>query len=301
MPRYTLYQVDAFTRTKFEGNPAGVVSDADGLTEKQMQAIAREMNNSETAFILSPASADHDVWVRFFTPTVEVPICGHATISAHFVRALEKNLPSCRIYHKTGAGILPVEIVKRESGYKIVMTQGKITVSETLTEGVKKGIQKALDLSDTDMDGRFPLQVASTWHSKVMVGIRERSVLHALKPDMTALSALSRVIGSNGFYVFTTDSDDKDIMFHGRMFAPAIGINEDPVTGNANGPLGAYLIHNGILSPGKGGILQFSAKQGEAIGRPGIIDITVETEDGKPVLVKVAGEAVIAFRTEIEI
>ncbi|WP_331463166.1 PhzF family phenazine biosynthesis isomerase [Konateibacter massiliensis] len=86
MKKYRVYQVDSFTRQRFHGNPAGVVSNADGLTEDQMQRIARELNNSETAFIFSPNSDDHDVEVRFFTPTTEVPLCGHATIAAHYVR-----------------------------------------------------------------------------------------------------------------------------------------------------------------------------------------------------------------------
>ena len=130
MKTYKIYQVDAFTKTQLRGNPAGVVTNADGLTEKQMQEIARELNNSETAFILSPQSSDHDVWVRFFTPTVEVPSCGHATISAHYARAVEMNLPTCTVVQKIGAGILPVDIKRTNEDYKIVMTQGKIEFSE---------------------------------------------------------------------------------------------------------------------------------------------------------------------------
>ncbi len=102
--------MDSFTKDRFQGNPAGVVPNADGLSEAQMQAIAREMNNSETAFILSPTSSDHEVWVRFFMPTTEVPSCGHAAIPAHDVRATEMGLPSCRVVQRIGAGILPVEI-----------------------------------------------------------------------------------------------------------------------------------------------------------------------------------------------
>ncbi len=93
MTEYRVYQIDAFTEKRFEGNPAGVVANADGLTDFQMQAIARELNNSETAFILSPTGSDHDVRIRFFTPAIEVPTCGHATISAHYVRAIENDLP----------------------------------------------------------------------------------------------------------------------------------------------------------------------------------------------------------------
>ncbi len=110
MRTYRLYQVDAFTTEKFAGNPAGVVPDASGLSDGEMEAIAREMNNSETAFILPPESSDHEVRVRFFTPTTEVPSCGHATIAAHYVRAVEHSLDSCTVIHKIGAGILPVGV-----------------------------------------------------------------------------------------------------------------------------------------------------------------------------------------------
>lgn len=92
MKKYRVYQVDSFTREKFSGNPAGVVYHADGLTERQMQQLARELNNSETAFIFTGQKPDYDVEVRYFTPTTEVPICGHATIAAHYVRAIEEKL-----------------------------------------------------------------------------------------------------------------------------------------------------------------------------------------------------------------
>ena len=98
--KYPIYQVDAFTDKKFAGNPAGVVLDADGLSEAQMQAIASELNNSETAFVLAPEADDHDVRVRFFTPTTEVRSCGHATIAVHYVRAIEYALPSFILMQK---------------------------------------------------------------------------------------------------------------------------------------------------------------------------------------------------------
>jgi PhzF family phenazine biosynthesis protein len=110
---------------------------------------------------------------------------------------------------------------------------------------------------------------------------------------------ISRTIGCNGDFVFTFDSDDEDILTHGRMFAPAIGIPEDPVTGNANGPLGAYLVHHGILEASNE-LVTFKGKQGEAIGRPGIVTVTVEVEDGKPSKVQVGGYATITFKTEID-
>ncbi|MCP4021810.1 MAG: PhzF family phenazine biosynthesis isomerase, partial [Desulfobacteraceae bacterium] len=120
MKPISIYQIDSFTNEKFKGNPAGVVLDADALSKDQMLVIAREMNNSETAFILSAQGDDHDVWLRYFTPATEVPICGHATIAAHFVRALENQMDSCVVLHKTGAGILPVEIIKKDMSYEII-------------------------------------------------------------------------------------------------------------------------------------------------------------------------------------
>jgi PhzF family phenazine biosynthesis protein len=300
MKKYRIYQVDAFTTQRFTGNPAGVVANADGLTDAQMQAIARELNNSETAFILSPVSPDHDVWIRFFTPTVEVPLCGHATISAHFVRALENELPSCTVIQKIGVGILPVEIIKRDDSYKIVMTQGRIEFLPPIAETESNAIVTALGLSQQNLDQRFPIQIVSTGHSKVLIAIDNLDTLHSLKPDLTRLAELSRIIRCNGYFVFTTASDSSDILAHGRMFAPAIGIPEDPVTGNANGPLGAYFVKH-QLAKTRNGVFKFNARQGEAMGRPGIVEVEVDMQDGNPVQVRVGGRAVLAFKTEIEI
>ena len=225
---YNLYQVDSFTKEKFTGNPAGVISNADGLTDYEMQKIARELNNSETAFIFSSNSNEYDVHVRFFTPTNEVPICGHATIAAHYVRAIENKFETSRIYHKTGAGILPVDIVKENNDYKIIMTQGRIEFS-TIIDGInKEELLAALNIKESDLLENYEIQIVSTGHSKVMVGIRSIATLNTLQPDYNALSKLSKIIKCNGYYVFTVDSKDSDILIHGRMFAPAIGINEDP-------------------------------------------------------------------------
>lgn len=296
---YRVYQVDAFTKEKFLGNPAGVVPNADGLTEPQMQAIARELNNSETAFIFSASDGTHDVRVRFFTPTREVPICGHATVSAHYVRAVEENLPEGRVLQKTGAGILPVDILREGGETRIVMTQGKIEIGEPFAEPFRRRLADALGIGAEDLRADCPVVIASTGHSKVMVGIKHVAQLHALRPDMAALSRLSGEIGCNGFYVFTLHPGETPLV-HGRMFAPAIGINEDPVTGNANGPLGAYLVRFGFADM-KDGEFSFEAVQGEAIGRTGRMQVSVRVENGEPMVVKIAGDAVIAFSTTLEL
>lgn len=301
MTTHRLYQIDAFTTTRFEGNPAGVVPDADGLSEAQMQALARELGNPETAFVLSPDAPDHDVHLRYFTPTTEVPSCGHATIAAHYALALEAGLSAPRtVVQKTAAGLMPIETIPEGSDYQVVMTQGRIEIGETFGSATETAVLEALGLTVDDRDGRCPMQIASTGHSKVMVGIGSRETLDGLRPDLDRLRAISGEIGCNGYYVFVLD-EHAEVLIHGRMFAPAIGIAEDPVTGNANGPLGAYLVRHRIVPAPQNDTFRFQIRQGEALGRPGGMEVRVEVEDGEPRLVRVVGGAVVVFRTEVEV
>ncbi len=294
---YHLYQIDSFTKEKLAGNPAGVITNADGLSDLQMQRIARELNNSETAFLFKPENDTYDMQVRFFTPTKEVPICGHATIAAHYANAMEKHLGTTRVLQKTGAGILPVDIVRENDDYKIIMTQGKIEISDALSAKAQQSLIKALNITQQDIMEEYPIAIASTGHSKVMLAIKDVNLLHRLQPNMDALSKLSDEIGCNGYYVFTMNPNETP-MIHGRMFAPAIGINEDPVTGNANGPLGAYLVHYGLVNH-NGALLTFYVIQGEAIGRAGTMEVQVKIKDNQPTEVKIVGNVVIAFSTEL--
>jgi PhzF family phenazine biosynthesis protein len=300
MKRYIVYQIDSFTKELFKGNPAGVVMNADGLSEAQMQMIARELNNSETSFLFSSDGKDCDGVIRYFTPKTEVPICGHATVAAMYAKAVAENLAPSVYRMRTKIGVLPFEIIKTHNDYKVVMTQGKIEVGAAFEGELKEKILKGLDLNENDLNEECPIQIVSTGHSKVMVGIKKRERLNQLSPKFTELAELSRIINCNGYFVFTLDSDSKDILTYGRMFAPAVGIIEDPVTGNAHGPLGAYLVHHGFVDTSKGGF-SFKGKQGEAINRLGTIEVKVKIEDNQPTLVQIAGEAVIVFKTEIEI
>lgn len=300
MKTYRLYQVDSFTKNKFTGNPAGVVPNADGLTESQMLQIAREMNNSETAFVFKSDCPDYDVEVRFFTPTTEVPICGHATVAAHYVYAMENNISDCRMVQKTKAGILPVDIKKDNGDTTITMTQGEISISDPFSDDITTEILNALGIADADRNKECPVCIASTGYGKVMVAINSDDLLHSLKPDMNMLIEISKKINCNGYYVFTLDSS-REHLAHGRMFAPISGLNEDPVTGNANGPLGAYLVHNNLFQNENEDKFIFKIKQGEAMGRPGAMTVTVHKNENKPVLVQITGDAVVAFSTEITI
>ena len=160
---------------------------------------------------------------------------------------MENNLSSCTIRQRVGIGILPVDIVKTDSSHKIIMTQGKFEIVDLTEEKNRKNILDALGLSSHELDERCPVQIASAGHSKVMIGIKTREKLNGLQPNFQSLADISQEIGCTGYFVFTLDSDENDILTHGRMFAPAIGIPEDPVTGNANGPLGGYLVHHKLL------------------------------------------------------
>jgi PhzF family phenazine biosynthesis protein len=299
-----IYQVDAFTRERLKGNPAGVVPQADGLSDAQMQAIARELNNSETAFIFRPRADDHDVLVRFFTPTVEVPVCGHATIAAHYVRAIEGRANVGMTRQLTGAGVLPVEIeATGDNDFRIWMHQRPPSFGPTLSVVERGRLLAALCLDECMLD-RGPIQIVSTGHSKVMVPVRDRTVLDHIKPDFAALAALSRDIGCNGYHLFTLTEPDLGVLAHTRMFAPAIGINEDPVTGNANGPLGAYLVQHQLVpvAIGQSG-LSCWIRQGERMGRPGRVKVEVAVDPVRlaPTAVRIGGDAVIAFGSELRL
>ncbi|MGI5963211.1 MAG: PhzF family phenazine biosynthesis isomerase [Lawsonibacter sp.] len=294
-----IYQVDAFTTKPLSGNPAGVVPDASGLTDQQMRQIARELNNSETAFVFPGVPGEYDVYIRFFTPTCEVPICGHGTVASHYVRAMELGLERARVIQKSGAGLFPVEVEKCPSGYRVSMFQGKAEIGQPLSSKYAQRLLQALGLEQSDLRPDCPLVSASTGASKIMVGIRNLEKLHALTPNMEELKALSPLVGSNGYHVFTFHPGQTPLI-HSRMFAPANGNNEDPVTGTANGPLGAYLVTFGLL-PEAGKEVSFVAMQGEAMGRPGTMEVHVALEGGSPGEIRIVGEAAVAFCAEMEL
>lgn len=180
------------------------------------------------------------------------------------------------------------------------MTQGIIEFYPPIALEERAKIVNALELKEDDIDQRCPIQIVSTGHSKVMVGINKWSKLNDLSPNLLTLAQISKTINCNGFFVFTMDSEQKEILTHGRMFAPAIGVNEDPVTGNAHGPLGAYLVKHGLVEHNDS-IFTFNGEQGYAIGRSGLVNVIVNLNKGEPQQVKIGGRAVIVFRTELQI
>lgn len=292
-----LFHVDAFTRTPFRGNSAGVVLDADALSANRMQDMARELRHSETAFVMAPQGNDHDVNIRYFTPTTEVPICGHATIAAHYARARWLGLGNAVVRQKTGAGIQTIGIETDGDDYHVSMEQGPISFSELFDAELRRRIAHGLGLAEHDLDATQPVQIVSTGHSKVMVPLRAGVAIDAITPNLGELAALSAAIGCNGFFPFLIRAGEAAT--DGRMFAPAIGIPEDPVTGNANGPLGAYLVKHRLMAH-DGRQLRFDGHQGRAMRRDGVVNVEVDIVRGEPLKVTIRGDAVILFSAVLE-
>ncbi|MBJ9705697.1 PhzF family isomerase [Acinetobacter calcoaceticus] len=285
----TIYVVDAFTTRPNTGNRAGVVLDADHLTTQEMQDIAAFAGYSETAFVLSAKDQSHDIHVRYFTPTNEVPICGHATIATHFLRATTGHHSDYSLIAKTGAGDLPVSIFGSPDELLVKMTQGRVEFFPPFNANQRSELASALGVSESDF-ADLPIQVVTTGHSKVMVPMLSRSKLDGLIPNNEKLKAISAEIGCNGFFPFVLEGSKQKPITYGRMFAPAIGINEDPVTGNANGPAGAYLVHHDLIECDQK--VTYWGYQGLAIEKPGRVLVTVEKTDSI-LHVSIAGQAVL--------
>jgi PhzF family phenazine biosynthesis protein len=292
-----VHQVDAFTRERFTGNPAGVVLNADGLTEAQMLAIARELNNADTAFILSPDSEDHSMRARFFTPKTEAGFVGHATVAAHYV--LSRRHDSTRnLRQKSKAGTVDIEVRGTDEDRSIAIRQTTPPLGRELNDRERLAVLDALALATDDLDTRCPLRIVGSSSTRLMIGVRGPEPLKHLKPDMARLTTLSAQVGAAGYFVFALAPPGGDHLTESRMFCPALGIGEDPVSGNAHGLLGVYLARNGLL-PINGPRVTFSGIQGHAVHRPGRVEVELEIKDGGVDAVWIIGQAISIFETEI--
>ena len=282
--------IDAFTSKAFAGNPAAVVLSGDGLTEQQMQSIAREMNLSETVFVLPPSNKHADLRLRWFTPANEVALCGHATI-ASFHALAEENLYGMKkngsypFHLETASGILDVLVVK---------DNGRATVKFALpmprfkkNQHLKTDFLTSLGMRDNDFDKRLP---CVSWVNAYLP-VRRLSVLYDMRPDFQLIKKVLLRKKLLGVCIFSTETIDRSSTFHSRFFAPNDGINEDPVTGSANGPLGVYMVVQGLVGKSEG-LIEMIGEQGDAIGRPGRVKVEVHVEHGKPKSVAIVGSAV---------
>ncbi|HTY10291.1 MAG TPA: PhzF family phenazine biosynthesis isomerase [Bacteroidota bacterium] len=290
MKSLTVKHIDAFTAKPFAGNPAAVVLSGDGLTEKQMQDVAREMNLSETAFVLSPSTKNADVRIRWFTPSNEVALCGHATIASFHALAEEHSLGmqkngSYPFRLETASGILDILVVKEK---------GKATVKFSLpmphfnkNQHLKTDFKASLGMDEAGFDKRLPCVVSVNAY----IPVRRLSDLYDLRPDFQLMKKMLARKKILGLCVFSTETIDRASTFHSRFFAPNDGIDEDPVTGSANGPLGVYMVEQGLVGKSDGAI-EMIGEQGDIIGRAGRVKVEVRVEGGKPKSVAIVGSGV---------
>ncbi len=297
-----VFQVDAFTRQLFAGNPAGVVLGAQSLTEDEMRAIARELNNGDTVFALPPSGADHDIAVRFFTPRAEAAFVGHATVALHAVRAA-LGLPPAR-RQKQQSGLVEVDCMTGPDGTRVNIHQPPPKLRDPLAGEALGAVLAALGLTAAQLDARCAPTLAGEGSTRALIALRDAATLAAMKPDLARLATLSPQVGAQGFLLYTLDSQFAGCLTEARMFCPAIGIAEDPVSGNAHGMLGALLLRAGLLpAPDAQGLRHFSGAQGHHVQRPGRVHIAVRpgAAPGETAGVSIGGDAIVVFETRISL
>jgi PhzF family phenazine biosynthesis protein len=263
-----------------------------------MLAIARELNNADTAFILAPDNSDYGVRARFFTPRTEVGFVGHATVAAHYVLSRQESAPR-HIRQKSKAGVVDIEVRGVEEGRSIAIRQNAPPIGRELNDRERLAVLDALALATDDLDPRCPLRIVGSTGTRLLIGVRSEDALKHLKPDFTRLTTLSAQLGAAGYFVFTLVTGGNHLT-ESRMFCPALGIAEDPVSGNAHGLLGAYLAHHGLLSRNEPRV-SFSGLQGHQLHRPGRVNVELEIKDGAIEAVWIIGQAISIFETEIEL
>jgi trans-2,3-dihydro-3-hydroxyanthranilate isomerase len=278
------FLIDAFTDEALSGNAAGVMPNAAGLSDDQRQAIARELAVSETAFLTDSERADRRI--RYFTPTTEVDLCGHATVASHAHLFEEGEIEAGTHTLETNVGVLDIEV--RSDG-TVWMGQDEPRIERvdpdygTVAEAL--GIDHA---ALTDVGADLPLAVSSTGFPVLVVPVNFLEHLGNADPDDREIAELCEDVGAMGLYAFTFDSLAPESTLHGRMFAPRAGIPEDPVTGTASGAAGAYLRE--FEAFGDSGVPEEMVfEQGHFVNRPGEVRVRVGEA------IRVGGRAVEAL------
>jgi trans-2,3-dihydro-3-hydroxyanthranilate isomerase len=298
------YQADVFTDEPFGGNPVAVLPDASGLTDEELQKIAREMNLSETVFVFPPTDPRAAAKVRIFTPKQEIPFAGHPILGTFYVLGKLKQItltePITHLFYECNIGVFPIELrVHKNVILRVVMTQpkpeflGRIDAPDALPT-----IANALGMDKRAIaDAKFPIEVVSTGLPVIILPVRTLTAVRSIVPNPTAITDLCRRHGANGIMVFTTVTVDEFSTVHTRMFASPIGILEDPATGSASGALGAYLVQNGVVEVAI--TTEIISEQGYEMDRPSRIIIQVESDDDMIQEVKVGGEVVMVIEGTI--
>jgi len=285
-----VYKLNAFAKTKEGGNAAGVVINADSLSEKEMGKIAAILGFSETAFLLRSDAADFRV--RFFAPKEEVDLCGHATIAAFHTMAHLGLLKPDEYKQETKAGILGIEI---KEDYSVMMNQPVPVFSEIIE---KDELAESLNINASQMPEDLPAQIVSTGLRDIMIPVKSIEILNAMKPDMEKIKIISQKYNAVGYHVFALES------LYGanancRNFAPLYEIPEESATGTSNGALGCYLYRYGKINSGQESNLVF--EQGYSMEKPSEILVSLSVKENEIQEVRVGGSAMNLTLSEIEL
>jgi PhzF family phenazine biosynthesis protein len=281
-----IFQVDAFTNTRFTGNPATVVLDADGQSDATLLAVAREFSHAEVAFVFAANGPDFDVRVRFFNARKEAPFVGHATVAAHAVLLAlgRRGAGACRQH--SGTGIIEVTA----AGTLIEFRQIAPELDAPLPFKTTLRVAEALRLPATELHEIMPARIARRGGTRLLVPIADPRQLDILAPNFDTLLSLGSELGADGFFVFALKRKADEWSTESRMFCPALGIPEDPVSGNAHAMLASYLWDLGQFGKHS---TTFIGHQGRQMQRPGQVTVTLEIDQGSLVAARIGGSAVI--------
>lgn len=276
MRTFPVVQVDVFTQHPLRGNPLAVVLDAAGLDGRDMQAIAREMNLSETTFVLAPARPDCAAQVRIFTPAQELPFAGHPTIGTSWVLASRGRLPggAREVRLEEGIGPVSVELEGDPVAPSFVwMEHPTARFGPPILE--RAAVAAALNLTREDLLPDVPICTGSTGVEFMYVPLRSPEVVDRANLDVAALWRSLGEAARVGVFVFAPDPDRAAGRVYSRMFAPhTAGIAEDPATGSASGPLGVYLLQHGLVERAEQ--VRIVSEQGTRMGRQSFIHIHLD-------------------------
>lgn len=294
--------VDVFTDRMFGGNPLAVVLDGRGVTDAEMQALAREMNLSETTFVLPPDDPANDFRVRIFTPGRELAMAGHPTIGTAFVLAREKMLPAggdtLTIRFEEKVGPIPVRLELKDGAPDMIwMTQPLPNFGPVFPNAVAVAAMLGIDPAGLRTD--VPIEVVSCGMPFLFVPVRDLATMRRLSFNKDHSHRVLDPLEVHEVFVFAMEVENAGSTVHSRMFAPDLGISEDPATGGASGPLGCYLLRHGLL-PAKPKT-SIVSEQGIEMGRPSFIHIEITREANEITEVNVGGQTVFVGGGEIEL
>lgn len=289
------HHVDVFTSIAFGGNQLAVYPDGRDLSTEQMQMIAREMNFSETTFILPPENDQSDYRLRIFTPSTELPIAGHPTIGTAFVLWHLGYIEEEVVRFEENVGIIPVTYSQGHNHQVMIEMSQPVPEFGPIYED-RAALAELLSINPADIHPAYPAQALFGGQWFLYIPIASLDAMRRLKLRSEVWERRIKGWRAEKLYMFAPETEDPQAVAHARMFAPSIGIAEDPATGAACGPLGAYLVEYGWVPDGQ----RFMVEQGIEMGRPSQIYITSERDETIYTAARVGGYSVYMGACSLE-